>query len=376
MKKDYAFGYFTPIDAENGLPSILAAIAGIEPEASVIVVGVSNHKAYDLKAQKKVREITGPLKGSLDIKVFSYREMTRVRDILTINGYGELTKYVEPGNPSQVKNLGLLAADIAGAEIIVLVDGPNLIDSKPSLDAAAEKIEKRLEDESIIYGVLGFTRRKKYGGFPDAEGCSWDEENTVKELYERSGGGAIPDGERVDFGGCMVLHRKLFEKVPFDPFIESREDTDYMISAKMNGAGIAICGKFLAAGTGTYDEAGEYDRFRKDAASFIHMRKKIRTQSEDPGGFTRVYITSLQPYPGKFLESGLIPRIRSSAAFLKSRHGDAQENCFSGKVDDILSKIESDYEKEDDRFKKYGDFAADWRKLINRVPDFKDKVFG
>lgn len=376
MKKDYEFGHVTPIDAESGLPSILAAIAGIEPEASVIVVGVSNHKAYDLKTQQKVREITGPLRGKIDIKVFSYREMTRVRDILTINGYGELTKYVEPGNPSQVKNLGLLAAGIAGAEIIVLVDGSNLIDSKPSLDAAAEKIEKRLEDESIIYGVLGFTRRKKYAGFPDAEGCLWDEENTVKELYARAGGSGIPDGERVDFGGCMVLHRKLFEKVPFDPFIESREDTDYMISAKMNGAGITVCGKFLATETGEYDEGGEYDRFRKDAASFIHMRKKIRTQGENPGGFTRVYITALQPYPGKFLESGLIPRIRSSAAFLKSRRADTQADGFSGKIDDILSKIESDYEKEDDRFKKYGDFAGDWRRLINRLPDFKGKVFG
>lgn len=376
MKKDYAFGYFTPIDAEDSLSLTLAGIADIEPGASVIVVGVSNHKSYDIKAQKKVREITDSLKGKIDIKVFSYREMTRVRDLLTINGHGELTKYVEPGNPSQVKNLGLLAAGIAGAEMIVLVDGGNIIDSKNSLDAAGERIEKRLEDESIIYGVLGFTRRKSSGCFPDLEGCSWDEESAVKALYEETGAGIIPEGEKLALGGCLLLHRKLFEKVPFDPFIESREDIDYMISAKMNGAGIAVCGGFLAAETVKYDESAEYDRLRKAAASFIHMRKKIRTQRENTEGFTRVYITSLQPYPGRFLESDLLPRIRSSAAFLKSGKISSHEEGFAGKVDEVLSKIEGDYAGEDDRFKKYDDFAGDWRKLLNRVSDFKDKVFG
>ncbi|MDD5643909.1 MAG: hypothetical protein PHO00_00455 [bacterium] len=376
MKKDYGFGYFTPIDAENNLPAVLDRIRGMEPEASVIIVGVSNHKSYDIKAQKKAREISGLMKDKIDAKVFSYREMTRVRDLLTISGNGELTKYVEPGNPSQVKNLGLLAAEIAGAETIVLMDERNIIESKDFLDAAAGRIEKRLEDESIIYGVLGFTRGKRRAGFPDLGNCAWDEADAVKTLYAQTGGGVIAEGERIELGGCMMLHRKLFEKVPFDPFIESKEDIDYLISARMNGSGIAVCGDFLALLTDKGEEPGEYEKFRRDAASFIHMRKKIRTQKENPGEFTRVYITTLQPYPGKFLESGLLPKIRSTSAFLKSRDAASGEEGFSANAENILSKIESDYASDDDRFGKYDDFARDWRKLLNKVADFKDKVFG
>ena len=368
-KKDFVFEHFTPLDGQCPVINLLDSLKKLnDKDFAVVLVGVSNHRGYDIQMQKKLHALIDPYKEFLDVKLFTHRQMTRMRDLLTIKGFGELTEYIEPGNPGQIKNLGLLAAHVLGAEVAIILKDNSLIESPDWLELAVKNIGRGLKGEGTVYGVMGCSYvegvKEK---LPEWKEQSWDESSVVEELFNNN-------REHMFLEGNAVVHRKLFEKIPYDPFILGKEDIDYLISSRMYGFEFILDGKFCVKNTSVSEKPEEWECFKRDAMGYMHVRKKLKTQPEAKEGFVRIPISSLQPYPGKFLESTLIPKMRSAVKLLTLQYNKTAKSDLAERTKELASTLESAYEKEEKVFEKYNDFVYKWRKLMRETGDF-DKIF-
>lgn len=368
-RKDFVLEHFTPLDGQCPVINLLDSLKKLnDKDFAVVLLGVSNHKGYDIQMQKKLQVLIDPYKEFLDVKLFALRQMTRVRDLLTIKGFGELTEHIEYGNPGQIKNLGLLAAHVLGAEIAIILKDNSLIELPDWLELATKNIGRALKGESAVYGVMGCSCvegvKEK---LPEWKKKSWDESSVVEELFNDNRGNMFLEGN-------TVVHRKLFEKIPYDPFILGKEDIDYLISSRMYGFEFILDEKFCIKSSSVPEKPEEWECFKKDAMGFMHIRKKLKTQPEAKEGFVPVPISSLQPYPAKFLESTLIPNVRAAGKLLTLQYNKTAKSDLAEKTEKLVSTLESAYEKEEKVFERYNDFVCKWRKLMRETGNF-DKIF-
>ncbi len=101
------------------------------------------------------------------------------------------------------------------------------------------------------------------------------------------------------FGGNMVLHCKMFEKVPFDPYITRGEDMDLLVNAKMFGFKFMLDTELSVLHL-PGEMKSQWSEMRQDLYRFLYMREKLRLP-KDARNVERVSIESLKPYPGYFL---------------------------------------------------------------------------
>ena len=115
-------------------------------------------------------------------------------------------------------------------------------------------------------------------------------------------------------GGCLALHKEAFRRVSFDPWIPRGED--YALSqSRMYGSDIWFDNQWNLRHLPPETES-EGNRFRQDIYRWLYEYRKMeysRTQID----LLQVKPSSLEPYPGPFLEAGITKRIRLTA-FLRS----------------------------------------------------------
>ena len=116
-------------------------------------------------------------------------------------------------------------------------------------------------------------------------------------------------------GGCLALHKEAFKRLSFDPWIPRGEDLDYMLDLRMYGSDIWFDNKWSLHHLPP-ESASEGTRFRQDIYRWLYEYRKMeysRTQID----LMQVKPSSLEPYPGPFLEPSIVRRIRITA-FLRS----------------------------------------------------------
>ena len=116
-------------------------------------------------------------------------------------------------------------------------------------------------------------------------------------------------------GGCLALHKEAFKRLSFDPWIPRGEDLDYMLDLRMYGSDIWFDNKWSLRHLPP-ESASEGTRFRQDIYRWLYEYRKMeysRTQID----LMQVKPSSLEPYPGPFLEPSIVRRIRITA-FLRS----------------------------------------------------------
>ena len=115
--------------------------------------------------------------------------------------------------------------------------------------------------------------------------------------------------------GCLALHKEAFKRLSFDPWIPRGEDLDYMLDLRMYGSDIWFDNKWSLRHLPP-ESASEGTRFRQDIYRWLYEYRKMeysRTQID----LMQVKPSSLEPYPGPFLEPSIVRRIRITA-FLRS----------------------------------------------------------
>ena len=234
-------------------------------------------------------------------------------------GLGKLQKEIGLAGYGAVRNLGLVMANVLGYDSVVFLDDDEVVDDADFLQKAMYGLGKLTKKGIPILAKTGFyfnsegsylskSQDKWYNHF-------WQQGRAFNKWISKAVRGPRLSRSNHVCGGCLALHREAFRRLSFDPWIARGEDLDYMLNLRMYGSDIWFDNQWSLRHLPP-ETASEGTRFRQDIFRWLYEYRKMeysRTQID----LLQVKPSSLEPYPGPFLEPGITKRIRLTA-FLRS----------------------------------------------------------
>ena len=168
------------------------------------------------------------------------------------------------------------------------------------------------------------------------------------------------------FGGAMILHRELFECVPFDPLVTRGEDVDYLINSRMFGFSFFLDNTLSIKHLPQPKSHPQWKRLREDIYRFIYQRAKMQSQHKT-GNLVHVSPEDFDPYPGEFLKPDLDEKIYRSSMMLSSQY------LANNDPDAAMEAMRNIYIAKHnappalDAFRAYLDTQTQWERLIRLV---------
>jgi GT2 family glycosyltransferase len=352
--EDAIYDHPTPLSQEGTLARLLESLKGIEgPEFRVLIITAATNPQLEEAAEAKVNGILKPFRSSFPIAQFAASGLAILRKRLDHLGFPEAM--ISLRGYGNVRNIQLIAAHIIGSQIIVGLDDDEIVTDKDYLQKAVEFIGST-DNGEFVGAVAGF--------YLDSEGRN---KNTVKDVgapegnpfYNKSAimNAAIEvmeekPGRLVEtsfvFGGNMVIHRRVFEEISFDPYITRGEDIDYLINARLAGYHFFF-DKELAI---VHLPPLATSHLQEDIIRFIYEKEKL-TMAKQELGLTPVSPESLDPYPGAFLHNGM--------------DGHASEALHQRKLPKRIVDNAMSYARE--TVPRYFKFRKDWPRLMRMLGD-------
>ena len=254
----------TPLSQEGDLPRCLESLTKVEGIGQIIVL-VAAEPSIAHKAAQKTQAIAARF-PELHIAVIGAAEAGLVQQRMEQLGLGKLTR----------KGIPILA-----------------------------KTGFYYNSEG---SYLSKSQNKWYNRF-------WQQGSAFNKWIERAMNAPRLSRSNHVCGGCLALHKEAFKRLSFDPWIPRGEDLDYMLDLRMYGSDIWFDNKWSLHHLPP-ESASEGTRFRQDIYRWLYEYRKMeysRTQID----LMQVKPSSLEPYPGPFLEPSIVRRIRITA-FLRS----------------------------------------------------------
>ena len=303
---DVGYDHPTPLNQEGTLARLLESLKVIEgSKFSVLIITAATNPQLEEAAEAKVNGILEPFRSSFPIAQFAASDLAILRERLVQLGFPE--EMVSLRGYGNVRNIQLIVAHIIGSQVIVGLDDDEIVTDKGYLQKATEFIGKT-DNGRFVGGVAGF--------YLDSKGRN---KNPVKDVgalegnpfYHKSAimNAAIEvmeekPGRLVEtsfvFGGNMVIHRRMFEEVSFDPYITRGEDIDYLVNARLAGYHFFF-DKELAI---VHLPPPASSHLQEDIIRFIYEKEKL-VMAKRQLGLETVLPESLDLYPGAFLHNGL-----------------------------------------------------------------------
>ncbi|MFQ5575061.1 MAG: hypothetical protein ACE5E0_05505 [Terriglobia bacterium] len=317
---DDVYDHPTPIDGEGTLSRALESLKDLEHrDFNVVVIGVATNESLRERCRERLEEIVAAFSNHLSVSLFSYAEVTEVRQALTARGLGELAPLVAIGSYSDVRNACSLAAALAGSEVAVFVDDDEVVTDPRFMNKALESIGKSGGAQRML-GIAGFYERPESDGYlapqpTDAFSAVWDVPSRMNEAFAIIGEEPRLKVTPFVFGGNMVVHRDLFTKIAFDPNVPRGEDIDFLINAKMFGFDFYLDNELYIKHLPPPKSAPKWRRFEEDVRRFVYTQKKLRSQ-RPVSGMRKVSIEELHPYPGAFLGDDLPDKIFKASTLM------------------------------------------------------------
>jgi len=310
---DVIYDHPTPLNQEGTLARLLESLKGIEgPKFNVLVITAVTNPQLEEAAEKKVDGILEPFRASFPIAQFAAGDLMTLRERLVQLGFRE--EMVNLRGYGDVRNIQLIAAHIIGSQVIVGLDDDEIVTDRSYLQKATEFIGKTDNGRSVD-GVAGFYldskgRNKntvKDAGVPEGNPFYHKAAimNAAIEVIEEKPGRLVETS--FVFGGNMVIHRRLFEKVSFDPHVTRGEDIDYLINARLGGYHFFFDKEIVIV----HLPPPATSHLREDIIRFVYEKEKL-AMAKQKAGLTPVLPESLDPYPGAFLSDAIEERAREA----------------------------------------------------------------
>lgn len=310
------YDHATPISAPGELPRLLASLQKVRGLGQVLVLVVSE-PSIENQASEKVQAAVSRF-PSLNTLVIGSSELALVQQRMEQLGLGKLQKEIGLAGYGAVRNLGLVMANVLGYDSVVFLDD-EVVDDADFLQKAMYGLGKLTKKGIPILAKTGFyfnsegsylskSQDKWYNHF-------WQQGRAFNKWISKAVRGPRLSRSNHVCGGCLALHREAFRRLSFDPWIARGEDLDYMLNLRMYGSDIWFDNQWSLRHLPP-ETASEGTRFRQDIFRWLYEYRKMeysRTQID----LLQVKPSSLEPYPGPFLEPGITKRIRLTA-FLRS----------------------------------------------------------
>ncbi len=291
----------TPLESQSTLPRLLRSLKSTDiPKNSttIAVIVAVTHQALEEKAKEKTKKILSSYKDYFDIKQFSVstlRKMTskdqKLAQLLRLYGY------------SNVRNIGSIIAQILESDVLVFLDDDVVVNDSRYFHKAQEYVGSEVGGK-LLGGVAGYYVNEDGNYYLNVDLMAWWKSCWPKERKMNEAFKIIESKQRLSettfaFGGNMILHWKMFERVPFDPYITRGEDMDLLVNARMFGFKFMLDTELRVLHS-PGEMKNRWSEMRQDLYRFLYMREKLLRQ-EGMKNVEKVLIKSLKPYPGYFL---------------------------------------------------------------------------
>ncbi|MCH4184817.1 MAG: hypothetical protein LKF61_04945 [Eggerthellaceae bacterium] len=307
----------TPLSQSGELERCLKALTRVDGIGQIAIL-VAAEPHVEVKAFEKVQHIANEF-PSLHTLIIGGTELMLIRQRMEQLNLGSLDEEIGLVGYGAIRNLGLVVANILGFDSVVFLDDDEVIEDPSFLLKA-------------MYGLGKLTRRgipilAKTGYYVNAQGTYhsmsqskwynhyWQQGAAFNEWIDAAMQGPRLSRSNHVCGGCLALHREAFRRLSFDPWIVRGEDLDYLLNLRMYGSDIWFDNQWSLVHLPPRTRS-EGLRFRQDIFRWLYEYRKVeysRTQID----LQQVKPSSLEPYPGPFLEPGITRRIKRTA-FLRS----------------------------------------------------------
>lgn len=311
------YDHTTPLSSAGELPRCLESLRKVNGVGQIVIL-VASEAGVENQATEKVLSVADQF-PDLSVGVIGASELTLVQQRMEQLGIGKMSKEIGLVGYGAIRNLGLVVACALGFDAVVFVDDDEVIDDPDFLQRA-------------MYGLGKITRKgipilAKTGYYFNSEGSFlsksqdkwynhfWQQGKAFNKWITRAVHGPRLSRSNHVCGGCLALHKEAFKRVSFDPWITRGEDLDYMLDLRMYGSDIWFDNQWNLRHLPPSTKS-EGTRFRQDIYRWLYEYRKMeysRTQID----LLQVKPSSLEPYPGPFLEPGIAKRVRLTA-FLRS----------------------------------------------------------
>jgi hypothetical protein len=249
------------------------------------------------RTDEKVRQVMKDPIGTIPTVIFTRNNLVNFGRYIEEGRFENVFPHLDLCDYPKIRNSGLIVAQLLGVDAILFMDNDEVV-RDPRFLSVAEEFLGRDYDGIRVSGKAGFYIEPDGSILLKEENPWWRVSWNKTSLMNRVFQGIIDSKSRlvrspIILGGNLLIHRTLFQKVPFDPFIPRGEDIDYQINAEIFGLHILfdkdqIIHHLHPERGGTFF-LGE---LKGDIQRFLYERAKVK-------GYPEI---NLDPYPGYFLK--------------------------------------------------------------------------
>lgn len=311
------YDHTTPLAASGELPRLLQSLQEVRGVGQIVVLVVSE-AAIENQAAEKVQAQVARY-PALNVAVVGALEVALIQQRMEQLGLGKLHKEVGLSSYGAIRNLGLVVANILGFDSVVFLDDDEVIDDASFLQKAMYGLGKLTKKGIPILAKTGFYFNSEGTYFSKSKNkwydYFWQQGRAFNKMMTRAMHGPRLSRSNHVCGGCLALHKEAFKRLSFDPWIARGEDLDYMLDLRMYGSDIWFDNQWSLRHLPP-ETKSEGTRFHQDIFRWLYEFRKME-YSDTQIDLLQVKPSSLEPYPGPFLEPGIARRIRLTA-FLRS----------------------------------------------------------
>jgi hypothetical protein len=370
---DAVYDHPTPIDEEGTLARTLESmkILAVKDFKLVLLICPTTPQVAEA-AEKRVVDIVKAVNLQAETYIFTISDLDRIAEIMykTDDKARRLKPLLDMVGYANVRNMCLLCADILSADAAILIDDDEIFELTDWVERSVEFIGKRIYGD-VVYGMAGYYTNKHDQYYDDVTMehwmTYWDRFGFKAKAFDEIIG-SPPRIKRTPFafGGAMIIHRDLFQSVPFDPQITRGEDIDYLINSRMYGFSFFLDNTLAIKHLPVPKKHPQWKRIREDIYRFVYERAKIASQYKT-GNMVMVTPEDFDPYPGEFLREDLDEKIFRSNMMLASDYmmkGDSDGAKESLENIKIASK---EARPRFDAFSRYRNNQKLWEQLCSIV---------
>jgi len=369
---DAVYDHPTPIDEEGTLARTLESmkILQVKDFKLVLLICPTTPDVAEA-AEKRVVEIIRTVNLQAETYIFTISDLAQIANIMYETDTEQKIKpLLDMSGYANVRNMCLLCADILSADAAILIDDDEVFEKTDWVERSVEFLGKRIYGD-VVYGMAGYYINKYDQYYDDVKTehwmTYWDRFGFKAKAFDEIIG-SPPRVKRTPFafGGAMILHRDLFQSVPFDPEITRGEDIDYLINSRMYGFSFFLDNTLSIKHLPVPKKHPQWKRIREDIFRFVYEREKIASQYKT-GNMVTVTPEDFDPYPGEFLRDDLDEKIFRSNMMLATDYmmkGDTDGAAES--LNNIMIARKSAIPNYD-AFSRYCNTQKLWEKLCTIV---------
>ena len=320
---DAVYDHPTPIDEEGTLARTLESMKKLTvKDFKLVLLICPTAQEVAEEAEKRVVQIIRDVNLQAETYIFTISDLAKIADIMYESDTEQKIKpLLDMSGYANVRNMCLLCADILSADAAILIDDDEIFEKADWVERSVEFLGKRIYGD-VVYGMAGYYTNKHDQYYDDVKMehwmTYWDRFGFKAKAFDEIIG-SPPRVKRTPFafGGAMILHRDLFQSVPFDPEITRGEDIDYLINSRMYGFSFFLDNTLAIKHLPVPKKHPQWKRIREDIYRFVYEREKIASQYKT-GNMVMVTPEDFDPYPGEFLREDLEEKIFRSNMMLAS----------------------------------------------------------